>query len=298
MIEEEKKALRETVSALLAAPAQEIPGLLDEAGWGELVAEEPGSSITILFSEHARVLSNADILDDLVLGVLGDARLGAVAYRLRGSDNVILTRRPEPGSLVVASAASGSGAVTIEASHCEDISELAGFDPTMGWLRANIFNATPAPELNWTSAQAMGRRAISAWSIGLASEMLRLASEYTSQRRQYGRPIASFQTVRHGLSECQTSIDGAEALLSVAFESGDPLAATVAKLQAGLAARRTAAHVTQVFGAIGSMKEHVLHRYVARSAVFDELLTDPRSLLDEVGARVLDTRVAPRLVEI
>src|SRR5690606_342653 len=110
--------------------------------------------------------------------------------------------------------------------------------------------------------------------------------------------IASFQSVRHRLSDCRVSIDGAEALLSVAFESGDPFAAGVAKAAANRAVRLVSMQATQVFGAVGSTKEHVLPRYVARGAIVDELLTDSRTLVDEIAATVLSADFVPRLAEI
>lgn len=51
-------------------------------------------------------------------------------------------------------------------------------------------------------ADNLGKVANAALATGLCDEMLRLASEYTSERVQFGRPIGSFQAVAHTLADC------------------------------------------------------------------------------------------------
>ena len=68
-------------------------------------------------------------------------------------------------------------------------------------------NGGPAP-------LAAGRRALGWWLVGTSRAMLSLARRHALDRVQFGRPVASFQAIRHRLAETLVAIEGAEATLS------------------------------------------------------------------------------------
>ena len=140
---------------------------------------------------------------------------------------------------------------------------------------------------------AAGRRALGWWLTGVGRAMLALARSHALDRVQFGRPIASFQAVRHRLAETLVALDGAEAtLLAASDEAGSMLA----KAAAGHAALTAARHCQQVLGGIGFTAEHGLHRHVRRALVLDGLLGSARELTREAGspAAARGLRPAPR----
>jgi alkylation response protein AidB-like acyl-CoA dehydrogenase len=141
--------------------------------------------------------------------------------------------------------------------------------------------------------------------------MLALARSHALDRVQFGRPLASFQAVRHRLAETLVALEGAEAALAaadalagasaaggLAGAGGDELAALLAKAAAGQAALTAARHCQQVLGGIGFTAEHGLNRHVRRALVLDGLLGSARELTREAGARLVAERSAPRLVDL
>jgi alkylation response protein AidB-like acyl-CoA dehydrogenase len=137
--------------------------------------------------------------------------------------------------------------------------------------------------------------------------MLALARAHAVDRVQFGRPISSFQAVRHKLAETLVALDGAEAVLTAADEqAADPgdgigdveLASLLAKAAAGQAALTAARHCQQVLGEIGFTAEHALHIHAKRALVLDGLLGSARELTREAGRRLIAEGTAPRLVEL
>jgi hypothetical protein len=177
---------------------------------------------------------------------------------------------------------------------------LKTFDPTLEWFEATV--AAPADLVattSWDSAVDAARRALAAELIALSHEVLRLAVAHTGTRTQFGAPIAAFQAVRHRLADSRVAITAAEGLLDVAFDDGGPLAARLAKAQAGRAHQLVSGHAVQVCGAIGATLEHPLHTFIDRGVVLDSLLGRWDALVSELGDLVLTTTTAmPRLVEV
>ncbi|MCI3274347.1 acyl-CoA dehydrogenase family protein [Streptomyces cylindrosporus] len=142
---------------------------------------------------------------------------------------------------------------------------------------------------------AAGRRAVGWWLLGTGRAMLTLARGHALDRVQFGRPLASFQAVRHRLAETLVALEGAEAVLAVAE---DGLGSLLAKAAAGQAALTAARHCQQVLGGIGFTAEHPLHRHVRRAVVLDGLLGSARELTREAGALLRAEGAAPRLVQL
>ena len=127
--------------------------------------------------------------------------------------------------------------------------------------------------------------------------MLTLARQHALDRVQFGKPIASFQAVRHRLAETLVAIEGAEATLGL---PGRPTISTslLAKAAAGKAALTAAKHCQQVLGGIGFTAEHDLQHHVKRVLVLDGLLGSSRELTREAGAGLRARGSAPRLAHL
>jgi hypothetical protein len=142
---------------------------------------------------------------------------------------------------------------------------------------------------------AAGRRALGWWLVGSSRAMLSLAREHALSRTQFGKPVASFQAIRHRLAETLVAIEGAEATLHAAT---DDFTSLLAKAAAGQAALTAAKHCQQVLGGVGFTNEHELHRHVKRVLVLDGLLGSARELTREAGATLRAQGSAPRLVQL
>jgi alkylation response protein AidB-like acyl-CoA dehydrogenase len=145
---------------------------------------------------------------------------------------------------------------------------------------------------------AVGQLALGHELVGLARTMLELARQHALGRIQFGRPIASFQAVRHRLAESLVSVEAAAGLLAAAWEDPSPATAAMAKGFAGRSARTVARHAQQVLAGIGFTTEHPFHTYVRRTLVLDQLLGAGSVLTKELGVHVLRTGRMPAVLPL
>jgi alkylation response protein AidB-like acyl-CoA dehydrogenase len=124
----------------------------------------------------------------------------------------------------------------------------------------------------WADVERRARLAVASEIVGVAERMLEVAAAQVSERRQFGRPIGTYQAIRHRLAEAYSELAGARSLVAMAWEDGRPDAATWAKTVAGTAHGTVTKHATQVCGAIGLHEEHPLPRLVRRGFALDALL--------------------------
>ena len=111
---------------------------------------------------------------------------------------------------------------------------------------------------------------------------------------QFGRPIASFQAVRHRLAEALVAVEALDATLDAAGDEPNAVTAALAKATAGRTARTVAAHCQQVLAGIGFTTDHPFHRFLKRTMLLeglfgsaDEIAVDARAaqlLADAPGA--------------
>ena len=107
--------------------------------------------------------------------------------------------------------------------------------------------------------------------VGLSHRMLELTVDYAAQRHQFGKPIGSFQAVKHHLANARIQIEFAApavlyAAYAVAHGLGDASrAVSQAKWLATNAATVTGRASLQCHGAIGYTTEYDLHLYLKRS---------------------------------
>lgn len=127
--------------------------------------------------------------------------------------------------------------------------------------------------------------------VGAMRGAVGLACDYARDRRQYGRPIGSFQAVQHLLADAHVATEGSRsAALHAAWAvdalaPGDALAAgAVAKAYAARAARTVCETAIQVHGGIGNTWECLAHVYLRRALLATDVLGGTGPNL----ARVLD----------
>ncbi|MEU8581541.1 acyl-CoA dehydrogenase family protein [Streptomyces abikoensis] len=126
---------------------------------------------------------------------------------------------------------------------------------------------------------------LAAEAVGAADRALERTVGYACVREQFGRPIGSFQAVKHRLADLYVAVEAARSAAYYAAWSGRPAAAGLALAQALETARRVSGEAVQLHGGIGVTWEHEAQLYFKRAAS-DELLFGP---VDRLRARAAET---------
>ena len=128
-----------------------------------------------------------------------------------------------------------------------------------------------AAEAAVSAGLAAGAAILAAEQLGLAQRCLDLTVAYVKERRQFARPIGSFQAVKHRLADLWTAITLARAASRYAaacLADGDedaPVAVALAKSACCEAAVTAAQECVQLHGGIGFTWEHPAHLYLKRA---------------------------------
>ena len=119
------------------------------------------------------------------------------------------------------------------------------------------------------------RVALAAEVSGLLQAAIASTVDHLTQRKQFGRPLGTFQALRHRMAECAVLAGGVRWLTLKAAGTGDVGDAALAALHAQESATRVAYEVHQMLGAMGMTLEHPLHLWTYRL----------KALLSELGGR-------------
>ncbi|MGV0642611.1 acyl-CoA dehydrogenase family protein [Mycolicibacterium sp. XJ879] len=175
------------------------------------------------------------------------------------------------------------------------VAPLPSFDTTRPVARLTLQRA-PAEELassdSWERVLDVARVLLAAEMLGGAETCLELSVEYATSRRQFDRPIGSFQAVKHACAEMMIEIDATRvAVMYAAMSAADPeqlaITAPLVKAQAADTFAMCAGAAMQVHGGIAFTWEHDIHLYFRRAKTTAALFgssTHHRALLaDRVG---------------
>jgi alkylation response protein AidB-like acyl-CoA dehydrogenase len=136
--------------------------------------------------------------------------------------------------------------------------------------------------------------ALAADGVGGASAALEMTVEYLQTRKQFGRPLAMFQALKHRCADLKTQIAAAEALVwTVAEARGDGaqdplLAAAGAKSYAAEVFHAVAEEAIQLHGGIGLTAEHRCHLFLKRALLNEALAVGGDAWDAAVGAEALE----------
>jgi alkylation response protein AidB-like acyl-CoA dehydrogenase len=136
-----------------------------------------------------------------------------------------------------------------------------------------------------------GRVALTADILGACEAMLAQAVDYAKQRKQFGRPIGSFQAVKHMCAEMAAELEPTRSLLWYAAYAFDEVPETAApaiahaKAHASEIGRFIARTATEVHGGIGITDDQNLHLWFKRIGLDRQLLGAPE-ILRERAARL------------
>ena len=141
--------------------------------------------------------------------------------------------------------------------------------------------------------------ALAAESTGIAQKTLEMAVEYAKDRKQFGRPIGSYQAVSHRCAQMLLETENSRSAVYGAAWAADaapetlPLAASMAKAYASDAGWRVPDASIQVHGGIGFTWEHDLHLFLKRGKANAAMFGDAKWHRERVAEAVLAEAAEP-----
>jgi alkylation response protein AidB-like acyl-CoA dehydrogenase len=223
------------------------------------------------------------------------------AWRLHGEKTMVLNADSAGLILVVVTADDGTSVYAVDpATPGVTIVTLSVLDLTRRQSKVR-FDGAAAILVGGqgTSARAVGSMlnhaaiALSAEQAGAAAELLRSSVEYAKLRQQFGRPIGSFQAVKHKLADMAFDVERMDSIVRHAASAADEgssnlsVISAMAKVFCSEAFFRIAAETIQIHGGIGFTWEHPAHLYFRRAKSSEYLLGGPglhrEKLLEALG---------------
>ncbi len=295
----------------------------DEGGLGlgeveaAVLAEQAGAHTapapllpSVLALESLRRAQSDGVADlaRFVEPLIGGEQVGCVAWSARpdavvardGGEGVRLTGRPDPtpfaseaGVAVVPAAGEAPGLYVVDLDAVGRPAAQPAMDRTrpIGWLE---LDDTPAVRLGGddtvTELLDRGAALVSVEMLGGAARVLDMAVEYAKERVQFGRPIGSFQAVKHRCADMLVDVEGMRstaywAAWCVAADDDErSIAASTAKTWCSDASKRVVASGLQVHGGIGFTWEHDLHLFLKRAQLDQQLFGDAVFHRDRLAA--------------
>jgi alkylation response protein AidB-like acyl-CoA dehydrogenase len=273
-LSEDQQAIKSTARELLSArfPLEEVRRLAfeDERGftdaqWNEMVelgwpeiADIGTVEMIVVAEELGRSLAPTPLQSTWVAGLFGadvsEGRRGAVVVEGFAADAGVAD------VLVSWEGEKVSGA---------EVEPVRALDPTRrlfrvsGGERSSLDGDVERARLRATAMNA-------AESVGVAERAMEMAVAYAKERKQFGRPIGSYQAVSHACAQMLLEVEGARAAVYWAAWALDhepetaALATACAKAYAGDCGRRVTRAALQVHGGIGFTWEHDLHLFLKR----------------------------------
>lgn len=258
------------------AAAAIVPGPVATTALATLCVEDPALAEALATGQRS---AGAALAADLRLD--GDRVAGTADYVLGAEPDQLLLLPGPQGWLLIDAAGDG---VRVEPLTATDFSRpLARV--TLDGAAATALDV-PAQRIADLAATVAAAEA-----AGLARWALRTATDYAKVREQFGRPIGSFQAVKHLCAEMllrseQASIAAADAAAAAAEDDDRQLsiAAAVAAAVGVEAAKANVRDCIQVLGGIGITWEHDAHLYLRRAYGIERFLGGQPAWLRRVAA--------------
>ncbi len=227
------------------------------------------------------------VLDDLNSpdGVGGSIR-ATDGGRLSGTAAIVVDAHVADLLLVLAAATDGLALYAVESGAPGlKVEPLQVVDPTRKLYRV-AFSDVPGREIGQVSGDSLNRiwdlicSALAHEMIGGAQRLFESTVAYTKERFQFGRPIGSFQALKHRCADLLLEIELARAVTyhsarCLAAGEGEPYAASMAKAAAADAYMSAARAGIQLRGGIGFTWENDTHLWFKRAKSSEVLLGTP-----------------------
>ena len=264
-----------------AAKKEWLPGIAT----GETIA-------TLAFTEDTGRWDEAGITATASKSGDGWTISGTKSYVLDGhvADLILVAARTDKGVSIFAVPADASGLTR---------TLLTTMDQTRKQARIELSN-TPATLIGaegqgWSVIDRvldLAAVALSAEQVGGAQFVLEMAVQYAKDRIQFGRPIGSFQAIKHKCADMLLEVESAKSAAYYAgwcaAELNDelPSVAALAKAYCSEAYFHATAENIQIHGGIGFTWEHPAHLYFKRAKSSELLFGDPAYWRELLAQRI------------
>ncbi|WP_162267214.1 acyl-CoA dehydrogenase IpdE2 [Mycobacterium kyorinense] len=312
-VNDERELLRETVAALVtkhASPEAVRAAMESERGYDEslwrLLCEQVGAAALVVPEEYGGAGGSlgdaAVVVEELGKGLVPTPLLGTTLAELA----LLAADKPDTDALENLAAGAAIGAVVFDPDYVVngDIADVviaadgekltrwttfsaepvAAMDPTRRLARVIAQSTAPLgadPGLADTAAILLA-----AEQIGAAARCLELTVDYTKERVQFGRPIGSFQALKHRMADLYVAVQSARAVVNDAVAEPSPTSAALARVAASEAFSTVAAEGIQLHGGIAITWEHDMQLYFKRAHGTSQLLGPPREHLRRLESEV------------
>ena len=311
---EERRLLRQTVATLVEKHADSGAvrrAMASERGYDEtlwaMLCEQVGVAALVVPDEYGgaggELADAAAVLEELGRALVPTPLLGTTLAELAllGADS------PDAETLEQLAAGTAIGTVVFDRDYVlnGDIADvvLAVEDARIvRWTDVLVDPAVPLDPTRRLARLAPGGATVlgtdpgiadsaaillAAEQIGAAGRCLDLTVAYTKQRVQFGRPIGSFQALKHRMADLYVAVQAARAVVGEAVAQPSARNARLARLAASEAFCTVAGEAIQLHGGIAITWEHDMHLYFKRAHGSSHLLGSPRDQLHGLEAEVL-----------
>ncbi len=177
---------------------------------------------------------------------------------------------------------------------------LSSLDPTRPLCRIGLDSAEAeriGPAVDWSQIQSvldLACAALTAEQVGAADRALEMATDYARVREQFGRPIGSFQAIKHKCADMLLRVEAARAAAYYAGWTADAdrsslrMITSIAKADVSEAFLHVAEENLQIHGGLGFTWEQDPHLYLKRARSTHVLLGDPAYHRSLSAAELLD----------
>ncbi len=239
-------------------------------------------------------IASGELIVTLAAGGTGTAR--ADGDTLTGEITPVLNAAQ--ASVLLVPAADGDGTALFEVDAGApgvEITPLPALDHSRSLARVRLDGA-PGRRLDGDAADALGfaqdlaNLALASEQLGAMAACLAMTAEYAKIRIAFGRPIGSFQGVKHRLAELHTTWELARAAVRDAARAADerpadfPRAASVARIAVSASYVDAAVATVQLHGGIGFTWEHDAHLYQKNAMSQQALFGGADEQLDRLTA--------------
>ncbi|MFI5509906.1 acyl-CoA dehydrogenase family protein [Mycobacterium sp. NPDC051804] len=311
---EERELLRGTVAALVekhASPEAVREAMDSERGFDEslwkLLCEQVGAAALVVPEElggaGGELADAAVVLEELGKGLVPTPLLGTTLAELA----LLTADEPDADMLEELAAGTKIGTVAFDPDFVisGDVADVVITADGQQLKRLTEFTAHPVKSMDPTrrlaSIESKGDAEIgadpgladtaaillAAEQIGAAAKCLDLTVAYTKDRVQFGRPIGSFQALKHRMADLYVAVQSARAVVNEAIAEPSPTSAALARFSASEAFSKVVGEAVQMHGGIAITWEHDIQLYFKRAHGSAQLLGPPREHLRRLESEVL-----------
>ena len=302
MSSEERALLVQTVRDLVARHADSAAvrvAMDSERGYDEslwrLLCEQVGAAALVvpedLGGAGGELADAAAVLTELGRALVPTPLLGTTLAELA----LLAADEPDTDTLEALAAGESIGAVVFDAGFVVngDIADVVLGASDGRLTRWTEFTAAPAVTMDPTRRLAaitptetaplgadpgladIAALLLAAEAVGAAGRCLELTVEYTKERVQFGRPIGSFQALKHRMADMYVQVQTASAVVDEALADPSPTSAALAHVSAIEALRDVAGEAVQMHGGIAITAEHDIQLYFKRAHGSGQLFGQP-----------------------